>query len=141
MCGAAVVGAGHQYPVGYPAAAVPGYSAGPIPPPPANLVPYSQSFPVAPGHYLPVPVIVAPRTLYLVAAIINWVILGIIICVTFGFGIICAAWFVPMTIQLHKGVKSPYKHTSLGVCTLLFCNIISGILVLADDSGKPIKPS
>jgi hypothetical protein len=28
----------------------------------------------------------------------------------------------------------------LAVCTLLFCNIISGILMLVDDSNRPAQP-
>jgi hypothetical protein len=82
-----------------------------------------------------------PRGLYTAAAIINWVVLGIVIVGTLGFGIIAAAWFIPMTILIHKGAKGPYKHTALGVCTLLFCNIISGILMLVDDSNRPAKPT
>lgn len=78
--------------------------------------------------------------MYTAAAVINWVTLGILIVVTLGFGVIAAAWFVPMTIQMHKGAKGPYRHTGLGVCTLLFCNIISGILILADDGGRLPKP-
>jgi hypothetical protein len=78
--------------------------------------------------------------MYTAAAVINWVVLGIIVAATLGFGIIAAAWFIPMTILIHKGAKGPYKHTSLAVCTLLFCNIISGILMLVDDSNRPSKP-
>lgn len=77
--------------------------------------------------------------MYTAAAVINWVVMGLVILGTGGFGIICAAWFVPMTIQMHKGSRTPYRHTALGVCTLLFCNLVSGILLLADDGGKPNK--
>ncbi len=133
-CGAA---ASMSMPTQYPAAPAPqapsNYPA--VPSWPASPVPYPQSYPVPYAGS-----VVAPRTLYTVAAIINWVVLGLIIFSTFGIGIICAAWFIPMTIQMHKGGKGPYKHTSLGVCTLLFCNIVSGILLLVDDSGKPDKP-
>lgn len=80
------------------------------------------------------------RGMYTAAAVINWVTLGIIIVGTLGIGVIAAAWFVPMTIYIHKGAKGPYKHTALGVCTLLFCNFISGILMLVDDSGRPERP-
>lgn len=80
------------------------------------------------------------RGMYTAAAVINWVTLGIIIVATLGFGIIAAAWFIPMTILTHKAAKGPYKHTALGVCTLLFCNLISGILMLVDDSNRPPKP-
>jgi len=78
--------------------------------------------------------------MYTAAAVINWVTLGIVIVITLGVGVIAAAWFVPMTILIHKGAKGPYKHTGLGVCTLLFCNFISGILMLVDDSNRPLKP-
>ena len=87
-----------------------------------------------------VPAVSAPRGMYTAAAVINWVVLGIIIVSTLGIGVIAAAWFVPMTILIHKGAKGPYKHTALGVCTLLFCNIISGILMLVDDSNRPSQP-
>ena len=82
----------------------------------------------------------ASRGMYTAAAVLNWVTLGIAIVATFGFGVIVAAWFIPMTILIHKGAKGPYKHTALAVCTLLFCNNISGILMLVDDSGRPNKP-
>ena len=79
------------------------------------------------------------RGLYTAAAIINWVTLVIITLATGGFGIIAAAWIVPMTIVTHKAAKGPYKHTGLSVCTLLFVNIISGILMLVDDGSRPAK--
>ena len=82
----------------------------------------------------------AERGIHMAAAVINWVTLGIVIVATLGVGVIAAAWFVPMTILIHKGAKGPYKHTGLGVCTLLFCNIISGILMLVDDSNRPARP-
>ena len=78
--------------------------------------------------------------MYTAAAILNWVTLAIVIVGSGGFGIIAAAWFIPMTILIHKAAKGPYKHTALGVCTLLFCNIISGILMLVDDSNRAAKP-
>lgn len=77
---------------------------------------------------------------YLAAAIINWVTLGFIILITFGFGIIVAAWFIPMTIAIHRGSTDRYKHTSLGVCTLLFCNLVSGILILVEDANRQPRP-
>lgn len=80
------------------------------------------------------------RGLYTAAAVLNWVTLGLVIAGTFGFGVIAAAWFVPMTILIHRNAKGPYKHTALSVCTLLFCNLVSGILMLVDDSNRPPKP-
>jgi len=82
------------------------------------------------------------NTMYLIAAILNWVTLGgtfllniqnpvaAIIAV-----IIMACWTVPMTIRIHKNQRDmTRKHTALGVCTLLFINIISGILILVADA-------
>jgi hypothetical protein len=86
---------------------------------------------------------VAPekRGMYTAAAVINWVTLGLVIALSSGFGIIACAWFIPMTILIHRGGRGPYKHTALGVCTLLFCNLISGILMLVDDSNRRAKPT
>jgi len=95
----------------------------------------------APGFPLMAPAARSTRGMYTAAAIINWVTLGIVIVATAGFGVIAAAWFIPMTILIHKGAKGPYKHTALGVCTLIFCNFISGILMLVDDSNRPTKPA
>jgi len=78
--------------------------------------------------------------MYTAAAVLNWITLALVVVATFGIGLIAAAWFIPMTILIHRGAKGPYKHTALGVCTLLFCNFISGILMLVDDSNRPAKP-
>lgn len=78
--------------------------------------------------------------MYVAAAVINWVVLGILVLTTCGIGIVAAAWYVPMTVYIHKGARDGYKHTSLGVCTLLFCNIISGILMLVEDSNRQARP-
>lgn len=103
--------------------------------------------PSAPGQ-VPVPSAFSPqmptstsstRGMYTAAAVLNWVTLAIVVVATFGIGIIAAAWIVPMTIVTHKAAKGPYKHTALAVCTLLFVNIISGILMLVDDSNRPAK--
>ena len=106
----------------------------PVPVPPSDIARQMPSAPV------PAPTVSTTRGMYTAAAILNWVTLGIVAVATFGIGLIAAAWFVPMTILIHKGAKGPYKHTALGVCTLLFCNIISGILMLVDDSNRPPKP-
>ena len=82
----------------------------------------------------------ASSGLYVAAAVINWVVLGLLVLGTCGVGILAAAWFVPMTVYIHKGARDRNKHTSLGVCTLLFCNIISGILMLVEDSNRPARP-
>lgn len=118
-------------------------SGSPTPPAPPPAVPARVP---PPPVYAPVTVPVATaglpvaRGMYTAAAVLNWVTLGIIIVGTLGIGVIAAAWFVPMTILIHKGAKGPYRHTALAVCTLLFCNIISGILMLVDDNNRPAKP-
>lgn len=99
----------------------------PAPPPPA-MVPMTQAQSAANG-------------LYVAAAVINWVVLGLIIVGTLGIGIVAAAWFIPMTIRIHKGARDTSKHTALAVCTLLFCNLISGILLLVDEGNRQATPS
>ncbi len=122
----------------------------PQPPPGAPSVP-SGLVPTPPPTPSAYPAMQAPgisaasagsttRGMYTAAAILNWVTLAIVIVGSGGFGIIAAAWFIPITILIHKAAKGPYKHTALGVCTLLFCNLISGILMLVDDSNKAARP-
>lgn len=79
--------------------------------------------------------------MYVAAAIINWVVFGLIVVSTFGIGLIAGAWFIPMTIKMHKAATDGYKHTALGVCTLLFCNLISGILILVEDGKRAPAPA
>ena len=127
-------------PTPQPPPAAPAWSSGlaPTPPPPSP----PSAYPPAPVPGMPAapPVGSTTRGMYTAAAILNWVTLAIVIVGSGGFGIIAAAWFIPMTILIHKAAKGPYKHTALGVCTLLFCNIISGILMLVDDSNRAAKP-
>lgn len=78
--------------------------------------------------------------LYQAAAIINWVMLGVVTLTTCGIGIIAAAWFIPMTIRIQRGASDRYKHTALAVCTLLFCNLISGILMLVEEGNRHERP-
>lgn len=101
----------------------------PPPPPQYPVQPYAAPYAAAPAQ--------APgHGLYVAAAVLNWVTLGAIVVLTLGIGIIAAAWFIPMTIRMHKNARDVTKHTALGVCTLLFCNIISGILILVGDSDR-----
>ena len=111
------------------------------PPPPLPVV-YQQPGPV---YYhqsaLPYQRPVTPTSgLYVAAAVLNWVVLGILVISTFGIGIIAAAWFIPMTVLTHKAAKDGYKHTGLAVCTLLFCGLIAGILMLVDEGNRQPKP-
>lgn len=97
--------------------------------------------PVYYGYPPQVPQPAAASGMYVAAAVINWVVLGLLVLATCGFGLIAAAWFIPMTIYIHKGARDRQKHTGLGVCTLLFCNIISGILMLVEDANRGHGPT
>ncbi len=114
----------------------------PEPQQPSQPYPPTSPYVPAPGHGTPPPPPGAwgpspqPSGLYQAAAIVNWVVLGLIIVGTCGLGIIAAAWFVPMTIAIHNGAKDQRKHTALAVCTLLFCNVVSGILMLVEDGKR-----
>jgi len=68
--------------------------------------------------------------------ILNWVFFGLVVVATLGIGVIAAAWVVPMTIATKKAENDGRKHTALAICTLLFVNIVSGILMLVDESNR-----
>ncbi len=66
------------------------------------------------------------KTLHLIAFILN-----VVTTVSVGWTLIPLAWMLPMTIisyGIYKGTKK--NTTAFGVCTLLFVNLISGILLL-----------
>jgi hypothetical protein len=66
------------------------------------------------------------KTLRLVAYILNLVAT---ICI--GWTIIPLAWMIPMTVISYGIYKGTKKNTvAFGVCTLLFMNLVSGILLL-----------
>jgi hypothetical protein len=108
----------------------------PPPPPTVPAVPVYFGYP----PQAPQPQSQPSSGLYVAAAVINWIVLGLLILGTCGIGIVAAAWYIPMTVFIHKGARDPYKHTALGVCTLLFCNIISGILMLVEDGKRQPRP-
>lgn len=57
--------------------------------------------------------------------------MNIVTTVAVGWAIIPLAWMIPMTVisyGIYKGTKK--NTTTFGVCTLLFVNIVSGILLL-----------
>ncbi len=71
-------------------------------------------------------------TLYLIAFI-----LSLISTVFLGLLLIPLAWMIPMTVHLwgiYKGKKAP--STAFSVCTLLFLNLVAGILMLVADSKE-----
>ena len=61
-------------------------------------------------------------------------ILGIIFLMNGGFFIIILLWTLPMTLAAYNIVDSEQEHVALGVCHILFFNIVSGILILMSNS-------
>ncbi len=52
-------------------------------------------------------------------------------CITFGWALIPLAWCIPMTVSIFRKLNSGEPiGTGLKVCTLLFVNLIAGILLL-----------
>lgn len=60
-------------------------------------------------------------------------ILGIIFLMNGGFFIVLLAWMIPMTVMTYNSVDDNSDKTALGVCHLIFFNIISGILLLMSN--------
>ena len=66
-------------------------------------------------------------------------VLMIISTVFLGLYILPLAWCLPMTISYSKSIKKGKRiGTGFKVCTLLFVNLIAGILLLCDDENKII---
>ena len=64
----------------------------------------------------------------LVTVIKVFLILG---CISFGALLIPLAWCIPMTVSIFRKLDSGEPiSTGLKVCTLLFVNLIAGILLL-----------
>lgn len=66
------------------------------------------------------------KTLRLIAFIFN-----LITTISVGWLIVPLAWMIPMTVisyGIYKGTK--HNTVAFGVCTLIFLNLISGILLL-----------
>lgn len=64
-------------------------------------------------------------------------ILCILSCVAICWAVIPLAWMIPMTVHswgLYKGTKP--NTTAFGVCTLIFVNVIGGILLLVSNKDK-----
>lgn len=72
------------------------------------------------------------KTLRLIAFILN-----LLATIAIGWLLIPLAWMVPMTIisyGIYKGEKK--NSVAFGVCTLIFVNIISGILLLCSKKDQ-----
>ena len=58
----------------------------------------------------------------------------ILSCIFQGIYIIPLAWCIPMTVSYSRKIKNGQPiGTGLKVCTLLFVNLIAGILMLCDN--------
>lgn len=56
---------------------------------------------------------------------------------TFGISLVFLAWMIPMTVSLWGVYKGKKENTiAFGVCTLIFVNLISGILMLVSRNCK-----
>jgi len=61
-------------------------------------------------------------------------VLMIICCVLSGFWLIPLCWTIPMTVVLCKKLEKQEKiSVGLKICTLLFCSLIAGVLLLCID--------
>ena len=64
-------------------------------------------------------------------------ILCLVSTVSVGWTIIPLAWMIPMTVHcwgLYKGTKA--NTTGFGVCTLIFVNLVGGILLLVSRKDR-----
>lgn len=73
-------------------------------------------------------------TLRLIASILYAIDIAFIVLSalpTLGLSLICLAWVLPMGIHCYKIYKGQKPNTiAFGVCTLLFCGAIAGVLLL-----------
>lgn len=73
-----------------------------------------------------------PSTLKAVAEV--FMILG---CISSGWALIPLCWTIPMTVKYFSSVKEGRPvSTGFKVCSLLFVNLIAGILMLVDDETQ-----
>lgn len=69
------------------------------------------------------------RTLRLIAFILN-----ILSCIGWCWAIFPLAWMIPMTVMSWNVYRGKRANTvAYGVCTLIFLNLISGILLLISN--------
>lgn len=67
----------------------------------------------------------------IIVFIVGWI--GIVVLFNGGWLIITLAWMIPMTIMTTHSVTDGKQRVALGVCHLIFFNIISGILILVSN--------
>lgn len=78
------------------------------------------------------PVTKEDQTLRLIAFIFN-----IVCTVSVGWALIPLAWMIPMTVRswgIYKGTKA--NTTAFGVLDLIFCSLVSGILLLVSTKDE-----
>ena len=64
-------------------------------------------------------------------------ILMVITTVVAGFFLIPLAWMIPMDVHLYKCMQEKKKvSVGFGVCTLIFVDLVSGILLLVDSAQQ-----
>ena len=61
-------------------------------------------------------------------------------CVAFGFAIIPLIWMVPMTIHaFHKADNNEEYGIGFSICSLIFVDLVAGILMIIRDTYKTDK--
>lgn len=116
-------------------------ASAPVPPPAPSQQPQQPQQPVyqqpaVPVQPQPVPAQAATYPMTKqdeTLRLINF-ILCILSCIAICWAVIPLAWAIPMTVHswgIYKGTKP--NTTAFGVCTLIFVNIIGGILLLISN--------
>ena len=116
-------------------------ASAPVPPPAPSQQPQQPQQPVyqqtaVPVQPQPVPAQTATYPMTKqdeTLRLINF-ILCILSCIAICWAVIPLAWTIPMTVHswgIYKGTKP--NTTAFGVCTLIFVNIIGGILLLISN--------
>ncbi len=60
----------------------------------------------------------------------------IIMTILAGFALFPLIWMVPMTVYYSHCIRDGRKAgVAFAICTLLFCSVISGILILVDENA------
>lgn len=72
------------------------------------------------------------RTLRLIAFVLN-----LLSTIGVGWLLLPLAWMIPITVMswnVYKGTRA--NTVALGVCDLLFCNLVGGILLLVSNKER-----
>lgn len=81
----------------------------------------------------------SPETEEKESNILRWIAFGFMLLSTIAMGcfLIPLCWCIPMTIHVYRQIKAK-EPISVGfkICTLLFVSVISGILLLCDNTGE-----